>query len=318
MLSQRLVSWVISFTLSLVLANLHFPSEISAHPGNTDSAGCHTCQTNCAKWGLSNGQYHCHNSAPSGDTTTNPVPIANTPPRIVSMKITPSPAVVNGLTLFMGIGTDDETPNNLRYLWSFGDGATDMKYATFHQYTQEGLFHVCLTITDPHGTQTQSCQELTVLSSFSQNPSEKSLNQRSTYEDTASNLHHPQSSNETPQPRAMLSQSQNLIPPSIMDGLPSMVRSELIKLSAQKQQQFLEEYKRKAKSVGVAYTMWLIFGSHYAYLGDWGMQLFHWFTAGGFGIWWLIDGFRIPSMVQDYNRDLSIDILRNLKAISDN
>lgn len=115
-------------------------------------------------------------------------------------------------------------------------------------------------------------------------------------------------------------QSQDLIPPSIMDGLPSMVRGELVKLSAQKQQQFLEEYKRKAKSVGVAYTLWLIFppfGSHYAYLGDWGMQLLHWLTVGGFGIWWLIDGFRIPSMVQDYNRDLSIDILRNLKAISD-
>lgn len=33
-----------------------------AHPGRTDSSGCHTCRTNCASWGLSTGEYHCHNA----------------------------------------------------------------------------------------------------------------------------------------------------------------------------------------------------------------------------------------------------------------
>lgn len=32
-----------------------------AHPGRTDSYGCHTCKTNCPNWGLSYGEYHCHN-----------------------------------------------------------------------------------------------------------------------------------------------------------------------------------------------------------------------------------------------------------------
>lgn len=31
-----------------------------AHPGRTDSAGCHTCRTNCPDWGLDYGEYHCH------------------------------------------------------------------------------------------------------------------------------------------------------------------------------------------------------------------------------------------------------------------
>lgn len=35
-------------------------SMAKAHPGRTDSYGCHTCRTNCAKWGLSTGEYHCH------------------------------------------------------------------------------------------------------------------------------------------------------------------------------------------------------------------------------------------------------------------
>jgi len=50
-------------------------SSVSAHPGNTDTNGCHTCRTNCAKWGLSNGQYHCHNGGSSStSTTSNPTP----------------------------------------------------------------------------------------------------------------------------------------------------------------------------------------------------------------------------------------------------
>lgn len=35
---------------------------VLAHPGRTDSYGCHTCRTNCAKWGLSQNEYHCHAS----------------------------------------------------------------------------------------------------------------------------------------------------------------------------------------------------------------------------------------------------------------
>ena len=38
------------------------PNSTFAHPGNTDSSGCHTCRTNCSNWGLSYGEYHCHNS----------------------------------------------------------------------------------------------------------------------------------------------------------------------------------------------------------------------------------------------------------------
>mgnify|MGYP001582003800 CR=1 FL=1 len=37
-------------------------SPVFAHPGRTDSSGCHTCRTNCPSWGLSYGEYHCHNA----------------------------------------------------------------------------------------------------------------------------------------------------------------------------------------------------------------------------------------------------------------
>ena len=51
-------------TLSLFL---FFTSSVSAHPGKTNSSGCHTCKTNCQAWGLNNYEYHCHD----GNTYTN-------------------------------------------------------------------------------------------------------------------------------------------------------------------------------------------------------------------------------------------------------
>ncbi len=113
----------------------------------------------------------------------------------------------------------------------------------------------------------------------------------------------------------------NLIPISIADNLPAMVRNELVKLPAQKQEEFIEEYRRKEKSVGIGYILWLLpllpFGWHYAYLRKWGIQILFWLTFGGLFIWWLIDAFRIPLMIRDYNKDIAVDVLRNLKSISD-
>jgi hypothetical protein len=34
--------------------------DVDAHPGRTDSQGCHVCSSNCAKHGLKDGERHCH------------------------------------------------------------------------------------------------------------------------------------------------------------------------------------------------------------------------------------------------------------------
>jgi hypothetical protein len=33
---------------------------VYAHSGKTNKDGCHICRTNCKKYGLKKGQYHCH------------------------------------------------------------------------------------------------------------------------------------------------------------------------------------------------------------------------------------------------------------------
>ncbi len=47
---------IVAFSVSFA------PTVAIAHPGRTDSVGCHTCRTNCPNWGLSYGEYHCHRS----------------------------------------------------------------------------------------------------------------------------------------------------------------------------------------------------------------------------------------------------------------
>lgn len=107
------------------------------------------------------------------------------------------------------------------------------------------------------------------------------------------------------------------IPSSIADNLPSMVKNELSRLSAQKQEEFVEEYTRKSKSVGLGYLFLIvIFASHYGYLKKWGLQIVFWLTGGGFVIWWFIDLFRIGGLVKNYNKDVATDVMRNLKSMS--
>lgn len=114
----------------------------------------------------------------------------------------------------------------------------------------------------------------------------------------------------------MEQENKLFIQSSIADYLPSMVKNELAKMSAQKQEEFVEEYKRKAKSVGIAYLLIILIGMHYGYLRKWGLQVVFWLTAGGLFIWCLVDLFRIPGLVKNYNKDIATEVMRNLKAIS--
>ncbi len=65
----------------------------------------------------------------------------------------------------------------------------------------------------------------------------------------------------------------------------------------------MNKYKLESRlrNVGLAYVLFFIAGAHYAYLNKWGTQILFWLTFGGLGIWWFIDIFRIPGLVNKYN-----------------
>lgn len=99
-------------------------------------------------------------------------------------------------------------------------------------------------------------------------------------------------------------------------GLPLMVQKNLDQMDEETQAQFYEEYNRNKKSKFTIFCFWIIAGWHYAYVGRWWTQLFFWATAGGLLIWWFLDLFRIWGLVDERNKPIAIEALKNVKALS--
>ena len=81
-------------------------------------------------------------------------------------------------------------------------------------------------------------------------------------------------------------------------GLPPSVQAAVSSMDESTRNVFFAEYERRKKSIAVSYVAWILLGWHYLYNGKIGMQFAFWFTLGGFGIWWLVDLFRIPAIVR--------------------
>ncbi len=56
---------IFKFLIVFLIGIFSIPIISFAHPGRTDSSGCHTCRTNCPSWGLSYNEYHCHRAKAS-------------------------------------------------------------------------------------------------------------------------------------------------------------------------------------------------------------------------------------------------------------
>lgn len=107
-----------------------------------------------------------------------------------------------------------------------------------------------------------------------------------------------------------------LVERSIFANLPTAVKSSLTDLDPQFHNQFAEEYRRRKKSKGLAYAAWFFLGLHYIYLKNWGTQLIYWATFAGAGVWAFIDLFRLSGVVDDYNKDVAVEVMRDIKSFS--
>lgn len=96
---------------------------------------------------------------------------------------------------------------------------------------------------------------------------------------------------------------------------PITVREEYPTLSKEAQQKFLDLYQKRSKKRWKAYILWLTYGFHYAYLAKTSTGIWFWFTAGGFGIWWLVDVFRVPRMVKDFNSHQALTIIAEVRPL---
>ncbi len=107
------------------------------------------------------------------------------------------------------------------------------------------------------------------------------------------------------------------IPQEVMKKLPRTVKAELPTLPTDSQKKFLETYLAKRKRLFIAYPLVLVYGTHFIYLEQSSTGIWFWFTAGFFGIWWLIELFKVPGRVKDYNSYLALKTVAEVRPYED-
>jgi hypothetical protein len=92
------------------------------------------------------------------------------------------------------------------------------------------------------------------------------------------------------------------------------IQNKINKMDTDLQEAFYQEYNKHTKSYFTALFL-AITGIHYLYFGKWLALIFFVFTAGGFGIWWFIDLFRVKSLTNNHNHAAAINAMREIDAL---
>src|ERR1700677_1350121 len=96
-------------------------------------------------------------------------------------------------------------------------------------------------------------------------------------------------------------------------SLPPTVQHAVASMDGPTQAALLNEYYDKRRKSSVGYLLWFIFGTHYLYVKKAGLWIVYFITGGGFGIWALIDLFRMPSIMRDANEQIARQALQTLQ-----
>lgn len=98
-------------------------------------------------------------------------------------------------------------------------------------------------------------------------------------------------------------------------GLPVTMIPVLARLPADAQSMVKMDYGRRRKSKTFAYLAWFFLGWHYLYLRRMGLQFAFWLTGGGLLVWWVVDAFRVGSLVDRLNEDTARELVLQYGAI---
>jgi TM2 domain-containing membrane protein YozV len=108
-----------------------------------------------------------------------------------------------------------------------------------------------------------------------------------------------------------------------------------MKLTTQQHMLVEQRLANESRSVGIAYLLWFflgVFGAHRFYLGRIGsgvgmlvlfwlgaltaIILIGWVLLLAYGVWWIVDAFLIPSMVDEDRRTKRTSIANEISAIA--
>lgn len=95
-------------------------------------------------------------------------------------------------------------------------------------------------------------------------------------------------------------------------SLPPSIQHVVAQMDSGSLNAFFNEYEKKKKKKSIGWIAWFLIGWHYLYVGKVGVQFAFWFTFGGFWIWWIVDFFRMPSIIRSANEQIARDAIQTL------
>ena len=95
-----------------------------------------------------------------------------------------------------------------------------------------------------------------------------------------------------------------------------LVQSALSKMTDEQKKIFEAEYARRRKNTALYVVLAIIFPIQLVLLNRLGLQLAFWFTVGGLGVWYVIESFKTPGRVREYNDDVAKEIARDLSIMT--
>ena len=102
---------------------------------------------------------------------------------------------------------------------------------------------------------------------------------------------------------------------STMSKFLPVVQSARSEMRGEEKLTFMTEYNRRKKSKGLMADLSLFFPVQLLVLGKVALGIFFWLTAGGFGLWYVIEWVLAPGRVDAYNNKLATEVARDVKIM---
>lgn len=101
------------------------------------------------------------------------------------------------------------------------------------------------------------------------------------------------------------------LPPN---DLPPQAIAGYQELTPDQQAVFSAHYNSRKRNTALMVILAIFFPIQLFLLGKIGLGILFWLTAGGFGVWYVIEWFLTPGRVRDYNARVASDTLNLIKA----
>jgi TM2 domain-containing membrane protein YozV len=101
------------------------------------------------------------------------------------------------------------------------------------------------------------------------------------------------------------------LPPN---DLPPQAIAGYQELTPDQQAVFSAHYNSRKRNTALMVLLAIFFPIQLFLLGKIGLGILFWLTAGGLGVWYVIEWFLTPGRVRDYNARVASDTLNLIKA----